>query len=410
MRGGRDAITVYTGLATYYLDQIECAALDSVFEHFEQVVFPHCAAAFSYLSRTENGTHGTHAVLARLLRTLFPLVMRRGSQEFLKKFLFEWCKTCLENCLADKQDCVWIYLLRYELYFAQGKWDLAWQDIEYLEAIVPRSSSKSGQVLYARGRLEFNQGAYQNGLQHLRQAQQLLQQQGDLQRSIQVTAEEAAYLMNAGHLRRALKVYEQVEAMRREVNVPLLEDHAHTLLMLGVIHRKLHYFGVAEQYFNVLLTFLETNQLAGSIATALHHLAWVYLNQGRFEDAERCCQASLQRYTEMYDGRGLGDAYEQAGMIQYRQLQTGAALDLLEKALQLRLSMGNRQGAANNLKCLAQVHLAAGHFQQGLGYFAQSITLYRELRILTIPRAMKLASDLIHAFALIAVHKRKRYK
>src|SRR5207248_10378069 len=128
-----------------------------------------------------------------------------------------------------------------------------------------------------------------------------------------IRAERAAYHLNRGDLDKALSLYLEIERRRQSAGV--LEPSDHLLLMLGVVYRKKKDYERAAEYLQRLLERGEEQQSRSTMATAAHHLAWVYLSQGDLHQARSLCGRAIVLYEEIGDERGLSDAYEQLGCI-----------------------------------------------------------------------------------------------
>jgi tetratricopeptide (TPR) repeat protein len=120
---------------------------------------------------------------------------------------------------------------------ALGRWEEA---SESFRAAMEVSEQEDPQVharaQLARGRLQFNQGAYETAFETMRKAETYLTQTTDDEGLMTVRGEMAAYHLNKGDLDKALALYLEIDRRRQSTGVPEPSDH--TLLMLGVVYRK----------------------------------------------------------------------------------------------------------------------------------------------------------------------------
>ena len=165
--------------------------------------------------------------------------------------------------------------------------------------------------------------------------------------------------------------------------------------MLGVVHRKRGEYGRAIAHLRLLLERGEERHARGVVATAAHHLAWVYLNQGDLTQARRLCGRAITLYEEIGDTRGASDAYEQLGLIACAESKYKEAVHYLERSLAIRRQLGNRHGIASSLRHLAVVHFRTAHLLAGARELWQSLALYRRLGVLTRHRIAAILRELL---------------
>jgi tetratricopeptide (TPR) repeat protein len=260
------------------------------------------------------------------------------------------------------------------------------------------ASQKQDPGTYARatlalGRLQLNRGDYRAALETLARAEPLLSELSDYDGLATARSEMAAYHLNRRELNKALSLYLEVDQLRKRAGATEASDH--TLLMLGIVHRKKGDYGQAITYLQQLLTRSEARHNQGAIATAAHHLAWVYLNRGDVARARRLCGRAIAFYEELGDTRGLSDAREQLGFITLIEGQAKEALPLLEQSLVMRRELGNQEGIASSLNRLAAAHFRMGHLAVATNVLWQSLTIYQHLGILSHQRFTAILAEII---------------
>lgn len=239
----------------------------------------------------------------------------------------------------------------------------------------------------ALGRFQFNRGDYPAALATLAEAC------GDLDAVATARAEVAAYHLNRGELDQARQAYEAVDRLRRQIDPTGPSDH--TLLMLGVVNRRLRHYDQAARYLAELIDRGRSHGDRAAVATGLHHLAWSWYEQNRLPEARRLGEAARAIYAEIRDPRGASDADEQLGLIAMAAGGLELAGTCLERSLAGRQALGNQQGVASTLRRLARLSLRQGHIPTGLRYRWQSLALYRRINALSWPRLVAVLAEVL---------------
>ncbi len=226
----------------------------------------------------------------------------------------------------------WLWLLQARAHFAAGGWDDTAVDIS-------RNSDPTtyGRAALVAGQMQLNRGDYTVALKTLANAQALFTEQGDREGSAAALAEVAVYHLNRGEHNKALELYEEADRIRGRTDTQNLTDHS--LLMLGVVHRKLGHFDKALGYLKALLARGETENVASSIATASHHIAWVYLDLNQLAEARQAAEQAQTLYAKIKDPRGLSDADEQFGEICLREGNLPGAVHWLKQSVVTRSAL-----------------------------------------------------------------------
>lgn len=272
--------------------------------------------------------------------------------------------------------------IKYNALYALGQWHEAHHVVE--EALAATHKSQWDQyalAMYNLGRLQINRGDYRSALHTLREAETLLSA-GDLTNELaNIKAEIAAYQLNQHNLDEALKLYLEVDEIRRHVNPT--GTSGHTLLMLGVIYRRKREYATAYDYLTKLKDMGIADGDRATIATALHHIAWTYLEEGAVVNAEEAATQAQELYKQIDDIRGLGDALDQSGVIALLKGEYSHAEENFIKALDIRRRMGNEHGIASIWLRLASTKLKQKRYLSFIMFLIQCLYLYQRLGSLT---------------------------
>ncbi|GHO93816.1 hypothetical protein KSF_038640 [Reticulibacter mediterranei] len=316
-------------------------------------------------------------LLNKYIEVLTPYLQQRG----LQKELLRWCEATLSLNTTLQRKSAQLLLLNGQTQYALGEWSKAKDNL----IAAAEASKQDDMPTYARalldlGRLQFNQGDYEIAFQTMKQVEPLLQET-NFEQWAAIRAEVAAYHLNREELDAALAIYLEIYGRNKQQGTNA--STSHILLMLGVVYRRKKDYAQAHFYLEQLLKGAEIEQSQGKIATAAHHLAWVYLDERNILVARKLCGRAITHYEAISDQRGISDSYEQLGCIALTEQQGEEALIHLQKSLTMRRQLHNQQGIASSLRRIAIAHLILRHVRKGLHYLWQSLVMYHSLKILT---------------------------
>ncbi len=351
--------------------------------------FANLRASQSWLA-SQKGDEKVARLLIGYVEVLAPYLRQRG----LDAELLRWCEDGMWAAESLRKNPGRLLLLRSQAQNALGRWDEAMTSIQAaIRASEGEDPNTHAQAVLALGQLQLNQGDYKAALETLAEAERLLSEQSDYEGVATARAEIAAYHLNRRELDKALALYLEVDQLRRQAGAGETSDH--TLLMLGVVHRKKRNYVQATAYLQRLLERGETQGNRGATATAAHHLAWVHLNQSDLTQARRLCGRAIRLCEEIGDTRGASDAYEQLGLIVLAEGQEEEAVSHLKRSLVVRRQLGNQEGAASSLRHLAIAHLRTGHVTTAARELWQSLATYRRLGVLSRQRFVAIVGELL---------------
>lgn len=326
-----------------------------------------------------------HPQFLQLLKDLALYLQARS----LHSVLLNYCRAGIRIANISNTNPGWLLTLIYEAYFAQGEWEKAATSIRQAIALTETDDPRAhAQAILALGRLQINRGDYRPALQTLRTAEELLRAAGDLEGVASAKAEVAAYHLVRGEYQQALNLYLEVDAIRRKLNPN--EPASHSLLMLGVVYRRLKNYPAALSNLNELLSYARSQKNRSAMATAMHHLAWIYYDQRNLEEAKRLGMQAKAYYWDIKDPRGASDSDEQLGLIAFQERDFDTADFYLKETLSTRLKLGNLPGAASTLRRLSTLHLRKGDILMSMRYLVRSLLLYYRIGALGRQRIIKL--------------------
>ncbi len=374
--------TAYARLTDYYKEFIQqrsadFTALDYEYLQIEQVL--------AWLTGQIDHQHSLN--LLDLMERLSPYLDGRS----LNNIILRYFEPCLKAAQRIGQNPARIYLSAYRANWSLGHWDVAY--LQVLQAVQESSQSNPrdyANALQSLGSLQLNQGNYREALNTFADAKRIFRELDDATGEVSIKAEEAAYYLNRADYRTAHTLYSEIMdfELARESQV---SDH--TLLMMGVVSRRLKNLTTAIDYFNQLFQRAQANKLKGAYATAAHHIAWTYLDLGQLIQAKEFGEFAQTTYDEVQDLRGASDANEQLGLIAMAMRQYEESHLLLERSASVRNQIGNQQGYASSLRRLAKLSFIQARFGWGIRYLTQSLFIYYKIGMLPVSRFYKIVFD-----------------
>lgn len=317
-------------------------------------------------------------LLIEYVQIMAPYLQQRG----LDRNLLQWCQDGLLACQQLHQNPGWLLLCRGGAQNRLGQWEEAKDSF----SAATEASRGYDTQLYAKatlelGRLLLNQGHYDQALVLLAEAEDLLDDPSNYELLAIARSEVAAYHLNRGELDQALALYEEADQLRRRAGATQASDHI--LMMLGVVYRKKGIYEYAIDYLQQLLARGEMQGNQSAVATAVHHLAWVYLNMEELSQARHYCGKAMALYEEMDDPRGVSDAHEQLSLIFLAEGRYKEAIVHLDESLKMRRQLGNQHGVASSLRHLALVHWQMGQWLVAAKEMGTSLKIYWQIGVLS---------------------------
>jgi tetratricopeptide (TPR) repeat protein len=277
--------------------------------------------------------------------------------------LLEYLPTCLEISQENPDQRARLLILSYQAHFMAGDWRKAKEEIvQAVELAQTRAPGALADALSHLGTLEINQGNFQPALEHIHQAMALYQQSENWVAYYDILSQEASYFIDHDGYEKAEEIYQEIE--RYEI----LTDgtpSSHTLQMSGVIARRLGKLSTASAYLQELAQRGIATQSKSEIATAIHHLAWIKIDQGKLEIAQALGIQARQLYQEIHDPRGISDADEQLGEIAYWLGQYEQSKRYLNAAITERKELENKVGLASARRRLSKTQFANHEYLAG---------------------------------------------
>jgi tetratricopeptide (TPR) repeat protein len=344
--------------------------------------------------------HGAADIFFTYIEVLESYLHLRGRNSELE----DWCSTGLSICEKLRRNPSRILLILGNAQYALGQWEqagMSWQ-------ACADASREVDQFIYAYtilalGRLQVNQGKYKTAIETLAYAEKLLEKINEIQGVISARSEVAAYHLDRRELEKALYLYLEIDDLYKKNNAS--ESSNHITLMLGVIYRQKRMFDKAVGYLSELYRRGETQNDISSMATATHHLAWVYFECRELETARYLCGKALSLYEDLQDPRGLSDSYEQLGAILLEEGKLENAITLLKQSLQLRKDIGNDPGSVSSQRRLALAYILEGKYKLAIRLSIQVLIDYIQLGILSRQRILALSKDFLAGVSKAILHR-----
>jgi len=194
--------------------------------------------------------------------------------------------------------------------------------------------------------------------------------------------------MNTTNFDKAIELFGETVRCREKLG--LLHKIPNPLAHQGIIMRKV---GNYQEAFRLLEKAKNNAKLLESeslITWINHHLAFVLLNQGKAMEAEKLCISALEGNQREDNLWGIGDCYEQLGLIDLALNGFERAEEDFMTALRIRQRIGNRHGIASSTLDLALVSWHQKNLLKAMTFLVRGFYLYYRLKILSIQRLQRM--------------------
>lgn len=185
-------------------------------------------------------------------------------------------------------------------------------------------------------------------------------------------------LMEQGYYQKALEVIEEGTALRREVGDKA--GLANSLFFQGEIYI------LKTDYAKALALFEETLSIYTEIgnkwplSAVFQNLCNIYRLQGRFEEAQAAIDRAYHLCLEVDFKSGIATCFKYFGYLAYHRQDYSAALEHLEKSLQIVREVKHYGSLVDTLFVLALLQLALGDYASAQAGYREIIEINRESR------------------------------
>ncbi|TVP60086.1 MAG: tetratricopeptide repeat protein [Nodularia sp. (in: Bacteria)] len=195
--------------------------------------------------------------------------------------------------------------------------------------------------------------------------------------------------INSSNFKDAIHFYNETIEIREEYG--LLHKLISPLLHQGVIQRKLKNYDKAVTYLEKAKEIAQAFGTERQTEWVEHHLAYVLLNQGKYNLAESLCLSCIDRAIQeqgssIYGNSGIPDYYEQLGLIKLAQRKIDEAIKYLEMSRDLRMTLHNKHGVASSLQHLSIALWNKKNYIKSIKTFCTALKLFNQMRILNMSR------------------------
>jgi Predicted N-acetylglucosaminyl transferase len=342
------------------------------------LLFPHLQLTLDWFF--DRSDAASLQALTQLLLAIAPYLEARSYPSIALKYL----PACLKANDTEFDAKVKLLLIAYQANFMAGEWEKAKEMAEAAQALSADCDLTDEALTYkSLAILELNQGDFQPAMKNFSRAKEIFRELGNENQLFAVTSQEAAYYLNKENYLKAEELYKSVEA--HEITASGAPS-PHTLLMMGVISRRLKQQEKAIRYLHELAELGLENHSRSDLATGLHHLAWVLIDQGQLAQAWAYGEAARKIYIEIDDPRGVSDADEQLGEIAALQGQYTISQGYFQNVVRERRRLENKVGLASASRRLSKVLFKQKRVFSGVFYLIYSTMLYARLGMLTRER------------------------
>lgn len=185
-------------------------------------------------------------------------------------------------------------------------------------------------------------------------------------------------LVEQGYYQKALEVIEEGTALRREVGDKA--GLANSLFYQGEIFILKTEYAKAQALFEEALSIYTEIGNKWPLSAVLHNLCNIYRLQGKFEEAQAAIDRAYQLCLEIDFKSGISVYFKYCGYLAYHRQDYSAALEHLEKCLQIVREVKHQGYLIETLFVWALVQLAVGNYTVARDSYREIIEINREAR------------------------------
>lgn len=151
---------------------------------------------------------------------------------------------------------------------------------------------------------------------------------------------------------------------------------------MGHTSRQMGEFELSHQYYRAALVILNepsSPETYTEMSRTLNGLAYLQLQQGHLEEAQKSCEASMVFAQRVNDLSGLSMAENTLGGVYYHQRAWSKAAHHTRRAMVLREQMGYTWGVASTLSNLGLLAVLEGEWHKAKSFFERSQALRQEI-------------------------------
>lgn len=223
-------------------------------------------------------------------------------------------------------------------------------------------------------------GQFDEALEHLSQARQLVENAGDTPHLADIFRKISAVYERRSEFDTA---FAWLERGLKQLNGTTPQIERAQLLLLGVgLARRQGKNEVAVEWSEKTLheaAQIKSDTSEQVVAQAYYNLAGIYTRYGDFERAVQFCGRSIESYQKINDEVGLSHAYNNLGNVYSDLGDWEQATEAFEKSLAVKEKIGDilYQGfIANNL---ANIQMNRGNWEEAEKLFLQSLEIWKQL-------------------------------
>ncbi|MGH9755672.1 MAG: tetratricopeptide repeat protein [Blastocatellia bacterium] len=144
------------------------------------------------------------------------------------------------------------------------------------------------------------------------------------------------------------------------------------------LHGRGKYNEALRRYEQSLQIVKELGNHAGA-ASLLNNIGILYQDRGEYGEALHRYEQSLQIAEELGDGVGVAGSLYQIGRLHQARGEYGEALRRYEQSLRIAEELGDRAGIARSLHQIGILHQARGEYGEALHCYEQSLRIEKEI-------------------------------
>lgn len=227
------------------------------------------------------------------------------------------------------------------------------------------------------GMVFFHQGVYQEAIEHLNEAEEILQKLNDKKSHAENLNQLGLVFYNIKQPELALAEHEKALALYKE-----LKDEngiAFSYGCLGHLYEKRHSYDKALSYQQQALAFYEKNNYLSGMATILENIGSIYEDQEKyplsleyFTRALKLNELTRDSLSMIVNINNIGDNYRKTN-------QYGKAIEWTKKAAELSARLKDKYQQSSAYKDLSKIYNLVGDYEHAYTNLEIGRNLYEEM-------------------------------
>ncbi|MCP5107875.1 MAG: tetratricopeptide repeat protein [bacterium] len=197
---------------------------------------------------------------------------------------------------------------------------------------------------------------------------------GEWDRAAEITFDLEDYLTLHGYPQISMELLQELD------NNKINDNYKYNIhLELGTLHRMLGKYQDSLIYYKNSINFAKKMNDSRKIASGLHGIGNIFLDQGQYEEALEHYMESKQIFEGINAKKELSGILHQIGTIYQNKGDYDEALEQFQKAKEVFGKIGDIKGVSNSLQGVGIIYQCKGDYAEALKQFQKSMEIAEKI-------------------------------